>query len=612
MGSKLSNLKKDSHDATTTGKGKPVITVLYGSQHGTAEGFAKTLVASAQHTPFTVRAMDLAKLNPSTLPKMGWVIFVVATFGDGGPTDSAVKFHKYLTDTSLPLNCMNQVKFTVFGLGNKTYATYNGMGRMVNSRMEKLGAHRVYRHGEGNDEICIDNDFDDWRQGLWDALAAQLAPSQVPRRLAPTAKTAPPCFEFDVLSLHPKSKLAQDPVIVHGLNYSTATLVNSRELRQSTSSGSTLHLEFDIKNTGVSYATADNLAILPENDPALVSRVATALRFDEDGVVELKPLDKTTKLPFPTPATIRTILSRYLDLNAAPRKGALAALAHYATSADEQDKLLRLASVDGKTEYQTWVVDACRTYGDVIEAFPSLQIPLAAFVHILPSLQPRYYTISSSSRVHPTRIHVTLGVIASELPGGRRFKGVTSNFLANLSTVAKRLQVPPVVRATIRKSMFKLPASPSTPVIMVGPGTGIAPMRAFLQERHAQKEAGENVGATWLFFGCRRQAEDYLYKDELEAYRSSGTLTDLHVAFSRDTPQKVYVQHLIEQHGAALWKALSVGGHVYVCGATLMGTDVHKAFVELVQTHGGKSQADAAAFVQDLQHHHRYVQELWA
>ncbi|RHY64798.1 hypothetical protein DYB34_012507 [Aphanomyces astaci] len=627
MGNKLSNLIQQASSSAKT-NGKPTVTVLYGSQSGTAEGFAKSLVASSQGTAFTVRAVDLAKFNASTLPTLSCVIFVVATFGEGGPTDSAVKFHKYLTNPSLPANFMQHVKFTVFGLGNKTYARYNAMGRAVNSRMEQLGGHRVYRHGEGNDEACIENDFDDWRQDLWAAISGQFAlPAAVSQPPVLSAKTSPPVFEFDVVSVASNTRSTSSPF----QEYAVATLVDRRELRQSTASGSTLHLEFDIKHAGVTYATADNLAILPENDPALVTRVATALRFDEDGVVELKALDKAIKLPFPTPATIRTILSQYLDLNAAPRKGALTALAHYATSSVDQDRLLRLASADGKAEYQTWVVDAHRTFGDVIEAFPSLQIPLVAFIHILPSLQPRYYTISSSSVVHPTRIHVTLGVIAtSDLPEGRQFKGVTSNYLAKLALpdaavldkpkVAnpygeqgkKQVRTWPSIRMTIRKSTFKLPPSPETPVILVGPGTGIAPMRAFLQERHAQKQAGETVGATWLFFGCRRQSEDYLYQQELETYQTSGTLSDLHVAFSRDSAQKVYVQHLIRQQGAALWKVLAAGGYVYVCGATLMGTDVHKAFVELVQTHGAKSVVDATRYVQDLQHNHRYIQELWS
>ncbi|ETV88103.1 hypothetical protein H257_01459 [Aphanomyces astaci] len=623
----------------------PLVTVFYGSQTGTAESFAKTLVSLGNDQKyFAVDLVDLEEFEPSLLKTLEYVIFVVATYGEGDPTDNAVEFMKFLNDTDghLADNEFDTVKFTVFGLGNKQYEQYNAIGRAVDAQLAKHGAQRVFPLGEGDDDGSLEEDFDAWKEKLWSTLrrADGYLETSDEEGDVKASKTKAPHLAFDVVPVaaaaaSATAKPIPDDLIQnstkHFFHNTEAKLVETRQLRQSTASGSTLHLEFDIKHAGVTYATADNLAILPENDPALVTRVATALRFDEDGVVELKALDKATKLPFPTPATIRTILSQYLDLNAAPRKGALTALAHYATSSVDQDRLLRLASADGKAEYQTWVVDAHRTFGDVIEAFPSLQIPLVAFIHILPSLQPRYYTISSSSVVHPTRIHVTLGVIAtSDLPEGRQFKGVTSNYLAKLALpdaavldkpkVAnpygeqgkKQVRTWPSIRMTIRKSTFKLPPSPETPVILVGPGTGIAPMRAFLQERHAQKQAGETVGATWLFFGCRRQSEDYLYQQELETYQASGTLSDLHVAFSRDSAQKVYVQHLIRQQGAALWKVLAAGGYVYVCGATLMGTDVHKAFVELVQTHGAKSVVDATRYVQDLQHNHRYIQELWS
>ncbi|KAG9405984.1 hypothetical protein AC1031_003906 [Aphanomyces cochlioides] len=620
----------------------PHVSIFYGSQTGTAESFAKVLVSLAtEQGYFSASAIDLDDFDPNTLKTLPYVIFVVATYGEGDPTDNALDFMKFLNDADGKLTSteFSQVKFTVFGLGNKQYEQYNAMGRKVNALMEKYGAQRVYPLGEGDDDGSLEEDFDAWKEKLWSTLRAadgyveSANGADTPSKSS--SKTKAPILEFDVIpvSADATPRAFTDDHIQssnkHFFHHSEAKLVETRELRKSTASGSTLHLEFDIKNTGASYVTADNLAVLPDNDSALVTRVAKALRFDEAGVVELKPLNASTRFPFPTPCSIQTILSRYLDLNSAPRKSALASLSHFATAANEQDKLLFLASPEGKAEYQSWILDDCRNFGDVVEAFPSLQIPLAAFVHIVPTLQPRYYTISSSSQVHPTRIHVTLGVIEASLANGRQFKGVASNYLSKMALPdanqektkvpnpygeqgKKQVRAWPSIRMTVRKSTFKLPSKPEIPVIMVGPGTGIAPMRAFLQERGAQKQAGQTVGPTWLFFGCRRKAEDYLYEDELAAYKSNGTLTELHVAFSRDTAQKVYVQHLIREQGAALWKLLAAGGYIYVCGATLMGADVHKAFVELIQTHGGKSAADATKFVHDLQQSHRYVQELWS
>ncbi|KAF0685520.1 Aste57867_22612 [Aphanomyces stellatus] len=648
MGNKFSRIKTKRPSATkpltsalssTNAKSTatPSVTILYGSQSGTSEGFAKSLAAMGDAQGyFAVSVVNLRAFKPETLPTLSYVIFVVATYGDGGPPDSARAFHKYIKGSHA--KSMKHVKFTVFGLGNKNYEHYNAMGRLVDKQMDKLGGYRVFPYGEGNDRACIEDDFNTWHEGgLWGTLkshavgpvaavataAAAALPSPTSVSPAPHT-TTPPRLTYDVVpaTLAPSPPRVYtdetiDPSNDHFFHHTTARLVSARELRQATTSGSTLHLDFALDDpTTTTYATADNLAVLPQNDPTLVARVVAALAYDPACVVDVQPLTATTppvRAPFPTPATIDTILTQYVDLNTAPRKRALVALAHYAAAATDQARLLYLASPDGKFEYEAWIKDACRTYGDVVEAFPSLRVPLAALLHIVPSLQPRFYTISSSPHVHPTHLHVTLGVVAVQsLPNGRRFMGVASNYLTRLANKAGAPDA--TIRLRIRTSAFKLPMSSATPIIMVGPGTGIAPMRAFLQERQHQRQTlGEAaVGPTWLFFGCRRQTDDYIYQDELAAYEADGTLSQLHVAFSRDTAQKVYVQHLIKQQGAALWALLAAGAHVYVCGATCVGLDVLKAFQDLVQAHGDKSVGDAAIYVEEMQASARYVQELWS
>ncbi|KDO31201.1 hypothetical protein SPRG_03819 [Saprolegnia parasitica CBS 223.65] len=594
--------------------------VFFGSQTGTAQSFARTLADTGnEQGHFAVEAIDMEDFDPTTLDRVAHAIFVVATYGEGDPTDNAIDFMKYLQDDDkvIPKGHLANVKFTVFGLGNKQYEQYNAVGRAINTLMEKHGALRVYPHGEGDDDDSLEEDFDAWRADLWKTLrkADKAGSDDDEPAPADASKTKPPHLSFDcqVVGEPAAARVFTDDEIQnsnkHFFHNTHVKLVETRELRQSTASGSTLHLEFDLKNTPLTYVTADNLAILPENDASIVAR--------------------TAKHPFPTPATIDDILSKYLDLNGAPRKGTLAHLAHFASNASEQEKLLHLASPEGKDAYHAFIVDSCRNVADVLEAFPSIAMPLTALIHVLPSLQPRYYTISSSSTVHPSRIHVTLGVIESDLADGRRFRGVCSNHLASMALPTsatektkrhnpygeqgkKQVRSWPTACVTVRKSTFKLPSDPSTPILMVGPGTGIAPMRAFLQERDAQRVAGANVGPTVLFFGCRRESEDYLYADELAQFKARGTLTQLHCAFSRDSAAKVYVQHLIEKEGAYVYELLRNGGHVYVCGATVMGADVHKAIVSVVQKHGGLSADAAATFVHDLQHNQAYIQELWS
>jgi NADPH-ferrihemoprotein reductase len=360
----------------------------------------------------------------------------------------------------------------------------------------------------------------------------------------------------------------------------------NRELRQVAGVGnSTRHVEIDLANTGVKYRTADNLYLCPDNDHSVVVAVAVALGYDLDMLFSLEPVkaeDKPKPL-FPTPCTVRTALTRYCDLGGKPRKELLQHLSTHASLEEERKRLALLASKAGEHAFAEWVVKAERSVAEVLTSFPSLRgkLPLDVFFSIVPRLQPRAYTIASCSDVFPTSVHVCASVLDSPKPTpasdaaskGRRLQGVCSNYLLRLAT-----EQSPRVRMFVRPSTFHLPDDASKPVVLVGPGTGIAPMRAFLQERQWQRKQGKRVGSTIMFFGCKHRDEDYIYRDELEAYCRDGTITMLQTAFSREQAHKVYVQHLIEQQGETVWQAVAKQeGHVYVCGATRMGSDVMSA-----------------------------------
>jgi NADPH-ferrihemoprotein reductase len=339
----------------------------------------------------------------------------------------------------------------------------------------------------------------------------------------------------------------------------------------------------------------------------VVERVAAALNYDLDAVFEIHG----GKAVFPTPCTVRQALTNYVDLSGIPRKSVLKALAAFAQNAADKDRLLFLAGKAGKAEYEKFVREDGRSLAELIsECFPSLAIPLEHFINTAPYLQPRYYTISSSSSVHPQSIHITVAVTRDEVRPGRVHLGVCSSYLASLRAGQS-------VRVFVRPSGFRLPASPSTPVILVGPGTGIAPMRALCQERRFQRlveRAG--VGETVLFFGCKRRDHDFLYEEELMGFRGDSTLSDLQLAFSREQHQKVYVQHRITDPQTArdLWQLLSRGAHVYVCGGNKMGADVKAAFESVAKVAGGLNDRAASDFVKGLEsaNERRYVQELWS
>lgn len=281
----------------------------------------------------------------------------------------------------------------------------------------------------------------------------------------------------------------------------------------------------------------------------------------------------------------------------------------FAQDAAQREKLQHLASKEGRSEYRKFVEDSGRsTYDLLVQEFPSVRIPFEHLLNVVSHLQPRYYTISSSSSVNPKSIHVTVALTKAHLPTGKIHHGVCSTYLSALKPGQQ-------IRAFVRASSFRLPES-SKPIILVGPGTGIAPMRALLYERqHASKVRGEKVGPSVLFFGCKKRDHDYLYKEELEKFHKDKVITDLHLAFSREQKEKVYVQHLIVKKGVAtkVWELIhKEEAHIYVCGGVLMGHDVHKAFTDLAKGEGKMESQAAIDYVKGLQQAGRYVQELWS
>lgn len=627
------------------------VAILFGSQTGTAEGFADVLKKEGRKHGFAAHAIDLEEYDFETsLKDEKCVIFVMATYGEGDPTDNAVPFIKWFKnkDGEISDNAFEGVGYTVFGLGNRQYEHYNAISRLVDKKMEGYGAKRVFNYGEGDDDASLDEDFDEWKETLWKELRRQFIIGEADAHEdehADEGGEGAPELEYECEEI--RASYAAELVVQnagkdvrmksstkHFFTSTKTKVVVNRELRRSTVGGSTVHMEFDLRDTGVDYLTADNLAVLPENLPEHVERLAKRLGYDLDQWVSIAPVSEDAKdeLPFPSPCTIETILKCYLGINGAPRKGPLKQLSYFARDPAEKAKLLYLAGKEGKDEYQKWILDDERSYVDVLSHFKSVQLSISALIQLVPFLAPRYYTISSSSLVNPQRVHITVSIITNKKDDGRVFHGVASTYLGELNPLSshddkkkkKRDSRPgeqgvktprewPTARIFIRPSTFRLPQDPKTPVILIGPGTGIAPMRAFLHERAQQRANGVEVGDSFLYFGCRRRDEDFIYREELEHFQSEGVLTQLHLAFSREQAGKVYVQHLIAQNGDAVYDLIhNQDAHIYVCGATSMGNDVHKVLHQLIQQVGKQSDAQAAQTLKELQDNHRYIQELWA
>jgi NADPH-ferrihemoprotein reductase len=313
------------------------------------------------------------------------------------------------------------------------------------------------------------------------------------------------------------------------------------------------------------------------------------------------------------PLTVRECLTRYLDLTSAPRRSDLKLLTQYATDKLDRQAILRLSSKEGKQEYKEKIMQGYVGMVDLLKLCPSLQIPLEHFVSLCHFLLPRFYTIASSSSVHPDSIHLTVAVTQDQRKDGTAFHGVCSTHLAQRQPHDDRS----TVRVLLRPSTFRLPQDSSRPILMIGPGTGVAPMRALLQERYHQQTTlnkKSKVGPNVLYFGCKQRDLDYLYQDELAAWANHPDFLKLHVAFSRETPgKKVYVQHLLKDNAVDTWDLIhGQQASIYVCGGVKMGHDVTEALKEIAVHQGQMSFDQAKNYLAKLASDGRFVQELWA
>ncbi|CAM9666581.1 unnamed protein product [Laminaria digitata] len=599
------------------------IDVYFGSQTGTAESFAQIIAAEGRRHGFRIDVMDLEEFSPENLLEKGKAIFLMATYGDGEPTDNAADFTTWLKNENgeLPSDHLGSVQFAVFGLGNKQYEHYNFMGKSTDEGLEKLGAQRMFEYGEGDDDDQLEEDFEAWREKMWMSLVETFGGKGGVDRLE---KAVALPFTIKMLTkdeaaaavLTGEEKAASSSKFYwQGRD---ASVVVNRELRAEVPGvGSTRHIEIDLEGTGVSYLTADNLAILPANDATITGRLCVQLGFDPDSTFTLEH-DDNHKPAFPTPCTVRDAFSRYMDIMSIPRRSLLEQLAPYLTDHAEREDMQLLSSKDGRDKYRREVEEPGWTLAELIlERFSSLSIALDHFLHIVPHLHPRYYTISSSSSTSPSRVHITVALLEQEMSQGRVFRGVCSGFLSQ-TMPHRELERDRAIdegsqcRVFVRESTFRLPPDAATPILMIGPGTGVAPMRALLQERAWQKARGADVGSNVLYFGCKNRGQDYIYEDELEAFKADGTLDKLRLAFSREGASKVYVQHLLREDAAEVWDLLQGGAYVYVCGGTRMGTDVHNELSRIARELGLMGEEQAKQFLKVLHTDGRYVQELWS
>uniref|UniRef100_A0A1A9UHQ5 NADPH--cytochrome P450 reductase n=1 Tax=Glossina austeni TaxID=7395 RepID=A0A1A9UHQ5_GLOAU len=595
------------------------LVVFYGSQTGTAEEFAGRLAKEGIRYRLKGMVADPEECDMEELLQLkdisnSLAVFCLATYGEGDPTDNAMEFYEWITNGDADLTGLN---YAVFGLGNKTYEHYNKVAIYVDKRLEELGATRVFELGLGDDDANIEDDFITWKDRFWPAVCDNFGIEGSGEevlirqfRLLEHNDVQPDrIYTGEVARLH--SLQNQRPPF-DAKNPFLAPILINRELHKG-GNRSCMHIELDIEGSKMRYDAGDHVAMYPINDKDLVEKLGLLCNADLDLVFSLinTDTDSSKKHPFPCPTTYRTALTHYLEIAAIPRTHILKELAEYCSDENDKQFLRSMASItpEGKEKYQSWVQDACRNIVHILEDINSCKPSIDHVCELLPRLQPRYYSISSSSKLYPTKVHITAVLVQYKTPTGRLNKGVATTYLKAKNPEEGEVKVP----VFIRKSQFRLPTKPEIPIVMVGPGTGVAPFRGFIQERQHLRDEGKQVGESILYFGCRKKSEDFIYEEELEEYVEKGTLT-LKTAFSRDQEKKIYVTHLLEQDADLLWRVLGENnGHFYICGdAKNMAVDVRNILVKILKTKGNMNEPDAVQYLKKMEAQKRYSADVWS
>jgi cytochrome P450/NADPH-cytochrome P450 reductase len=586
---------------TRPGHNTPLL-VLYGSNLGTAEEFATRVADLAEINGF---ATTLAPLDDhvGNLPTQGGVLIFCASYNGAAP-DNATQFVKWLGG-ELPKDAFAKLRYAVFGCGNSDWAaTYQSIPRLIDEQLAAHGGKSVYARGEGDARSDLDGQFEQWF-----AKAAPEAVKEfgVETGLSRNAEDEP------LYSIEPLAPSVASTVAALGGAAPMQVLANA-ELQNKTgpnaSERSTRHIEVQLP-PGALYRVGDHLSVVPRNDPALVDSVARRFGFLPADQIRLQVADgRRAQLPVGEAVSVGRLLTDFVELQQVATRKQIQILSEHTRCPVTKPKLLAFIGEDAASgeRYRTDILGKRKSVFDLLEEYPACELPLHVYLEMLSLLAPRYYSISSSPSVDASRCSITTAVVEAPAASGRgTYKGICSNYLAGR-------RAGETIYATLRetKAGFRLPADPTVPIIMIGPGTGLAPFRGFLQERAALKAKGAALGPAMLFFGCRHPERDYLYADELKGFAADG-ITELHTAFSRGEGPKTYVQNLIAAEKDRVWALIEQGAIIYVCGdGGKMEPDVKATLVAIYREHSGADVQAGQRWIDDLGARNRYVLDVWA
>ncbi|MEH7694622.1 assimilatory sulfite reductase (NADPH) flavoprotein subunit [Bacillus altitudinis] len=538
------------------------VTVLYGSQTGNSEGLAKKTAQHLEEKGFQVTLSSMSDFKPNNLKKINNLLVIVSTHGEGDPPDNALSFHEYVHGRRAPK--LDHLSFSVLSLGDSSYEFFCQTGKEFDERFEELGGTRLFDRVDC--DLDYDEPFSEWLQGVASSLS-----------------------EGEAVSLPQESAGANNQAVSEysRTNPFYAEVLENINLNGRGSNKETRHLELSLEGSGLVYEPGDSLGIYPTNDPALVDELIQTCGWNEEESVTVHkngdtlPLKEALTSHFEITVLTKPLLQKIAEL----------------TKSESLHALLEEGNEEKLKEYIAGrdLVDAARDFGP-------FEGTAADFTSILRKIPARLYSIASSLKANDEEVHLTIGAVRYDAHGRER-QGVCSILCA------ERLQPGDTLPVYIQHNQnFKLPQDPDAPIIMVGPGTGIAPFRSFMQER---EEMGAN-GKSWLFFGDQHFVTDFLYQTEWQKWLKDGVLTKMDVAFSRDTEEKVYVQHQMKKQSKELFEWLEQGAYVYICGDEKhMAHDVHNTLLSIIQEEGAMSKEKAESYLANLQQQKRYQRDVY-
>ncbi|TXC92987.1 assimilatory sulfite reductase (NADPH) flavoprotein subunit [Metabacillus litoralis] len=540
------------------------VTILFGSQTGNAQSLANSTGKTLKDRGFEVTVSSMSEFKPNNLKKVKNLLIIASTHGEGEPPDNAISFHEFLHGRRAPK--LEDLRFSVLSLGDSSYEFFCQTGKEFDQKLEELGGTRIFNR------VDCDLDFDEpaaeWVEGVLAGLS-DAQQSQGSGSVVGETTATPQLAESAYSRTNPFKAEVLDNLNLNGRG-------SNKETR---------HLEISLEGSGLTYQPGDSLGIYPENDPVLVDLLLEEMNWDAEEIVTLNkqgdvsPLKEALQLHFEITVLTKPLLEQASKLSAN----------------EDLKKLLE----DSET-LKAYING--RDLLDLVRDFGPWGVSPQEFISILRKMPARLYSIASSLEANPEEVHLTIGAVRYETHGRER-NGVCSILCS------ERLQPGDTLPIYIQNNQnFKLPQNPDTPIIMVGPGTGVAPFRSFMQER---EETGAE-GKSWMFFGDQHFVTDFLYQTEWQKWIKDGVLTRMDVAFSRDQEEKVYVQHRMQDHSKELFEWLQEGAVVYICGDEKhMAHDVHQTLIDIIEKEGGLSREKAESYLADMQQNKRYQRDVY-